>query len=286
MPVVICPPKSRLGIAAGLAFALATLRARAEEPSPTSPTSTPEVLPPLPAATPEAPAGRTGEVRGDEPQSPVAAPIAEDARLERFLEVEASTGRRGRIHNVVVDTLVIALTVPPGVILITKQDPALELAGLALLIQGGWAVIALPFTLQRTTLETLHDHYGERKARGQPEAERIAETEREWQKDIAEARSAATTNAVLDLTLGGLEFAGGLTLLVVNGSVLGDDRRTRGGRRVGARLLRNLKRAAREGARSATGRCRGAPLGRGESDASQPMTRAREPVRRRERAEL
>ncbi len=78
--------------------------------------------------------------------------------------------------------------------------------------------------MQPTTFETLRDHYEERKARGEPEAERTAQTEREWQKAIEDARRASVSNGVLDLTLGGLEFAAGLTLLLVNDSVLGNDR--------------------------------------------------------------
>jgi hypothetical protein len=193
--VILPSNTSRLRIAAILVILLATGEARADDPAPSSPAAAP------------------------------AAPIPEDDRLGRFLEVEASAGRKGRIVSAVVDTVVLAATVPPGVILVTKQDPALEMVGLAVLVQGGWAVIALPFTLQPMTLETLRDHYEERKARGEPEAERTAQTEREWQKTVEDARRASTSRGVLALTLGGTEFAWGMTLLLVNDSVLGDDRR-------------------------------------------------------------
>jgi hypothetical protein len=187
---------SRFGFAAVLAIVFATGDALADEPAGSPPAATP------------------------------AAPTPEDDRLGRFLEVEASAGRKGRIVSAVVDAVVLAATVPPGVILVTKQDPALEVAGLALLVQGGWSLVALPSTWQRTTLETLRDHYEERKARGETEAERTAQTEGEWQRAVEDAKRQSISYGVPILTLGALEFAGGIALLLVNNSVLGDDRRT------------------------------------------------------------
>jgi hypothetical protein len=79
--------------------------------------------------------------------------------------------------------------------------------------------------LGRTKLETLRDHYEERLARGEPPADRIAQTEREWQEAIGDRRGTIAWNAALDLSLGVLEFAAGMYLLLQDDSVLGLDRR-------------------------------------------------------------
>ncbi len=172
----------------------------------------------------------TGDAHAQEPvavipvEDPAAAASADDDRLRRFLEVEASVGREGRVAGAVVNAVVAAVTIPPGVILTTREDPALEIAGITLLVQGGLQVLSLPFELQRTPLETLHDHYEERTARGEPAASRVAETEREWQRGVEKQRSASIFNAVLGLSLGTLEVAAGMYLLLQD-PVLGLDRR-------------------------------------------------------------
>ncbi len=156
---------------------------------------------------------------------PATALAAEDDRLARFLEVGASAARRGRVAGAALDAAMAAVTIPFGVILMTKDDPAAEITGVALLVHGGFDVLSLPFALGRTTLETLRDHYQERLARAGEPADRIAQTEREWQQAVQDQRRASIWNAALDLSLGGLEFAAGMYLLLQDDTVLGFDRR-------------------------------------------------------------
>jgi hypothetical protein len=107
-----------------------------------------------------------------------------------------------------------AVVVPLGVILATKDDPGQEIAGVTLLVRGGWDLLSIPLSLMPSPTETLLRHYDERTARGEAAADRNAETEREWQHAIEERRGAVVLNAVTNLVLGSLGVAMGMLLLL------------------------------------------------------------------------
>ena len=211
----------RFLLAGGIAIVFASSDAPAEDGPMPAAVSDSAAAPPPPALPAPAPAA---------PAPPAAAPSAsppstEDDRLRRFLEVEASAGRRGRVSGAVVNAVMGAVVVPPGVILAMKDDPGLQIAGVTLLIRGGWDLLSVPFALATPTpMENLLRHHEERTARGEAAVDRIAETEREWQHAIEEQRSASVPNAILALSLGSLEVAAGMYLLLQE-PILGFDRR-------------------------------------------------------------
>jgi hypothetical protein len=162
--------------------------------------------------------------RGAHAEDPPEQTAADDERLQRVLETAASQGRNGRITAAVVDATVAAVVTPPGVILVTRGDPGLQIVGVTLLIRGGWDLYSMAFTALPSSMETLRAHYDKRKAQGDAPAAVIAETELEWQDAIRHARHIRPIYGVLDLVLGTAETAAGMYLLLANPGAFGWDR--------------------------------------------------------------
>jgi hypothetical protein len=195
--------------------ALATVPAHADEAPPTTdsaPAPTPPpVETPQPAAAP--PPEDAATVAARQAAAARAAALDADDRLERILALAAAQQHRNRIAALIVHGTLSAAIIPAGNLLAGRDDPALEVAGIGLLLHGFFSASSLFADMSPGTMETLHAHHVAALADGHSPAEALAETEQDW-RSIAETRQ--TWLGVFDLAVGGVALAAGMTFFLAD----------------------------------------------------------------------
>jgi hypothetical protein len=145
---------------------------------------------------------------------------ADDGRLGRFLEVAASQGRSERTAGAIVHATMALALVPPGVLLATRSDAGLQVAGATLLVRGWLQALDLGYALLPSGAEWLRDHHAERMSQGATAATATAETEHEWRNVMENAHDQRGLLGALEVGVGGVEVAAGMALLLDSGTVL------------------------------------------------------------------
>jgi hypothetical protein len=145
---------------------------------------------------------------------------ADDDRIGRFLDAAASQGKSDRAVGAVVHGVLALVLVPPGVLLATRSDAGLQVAGATLLVRGWLEALDLGFALLPSSAEWLRDHHAGRRAQGEAAATATEETEHEWRNVMENEHHKRGLLGALQVTVGGAEVAGGVVLMLENEAVL------------------------------------------------------------------
>jgi hypothetical protein len=153
---------------------------------------------------------------GARADAPVAAADQDAELLHRVLQANASNARARRQLSAALDLTVAVFTVPPGIALVVRSDPASQIAGTALLLRGGLDLWNLTSDLSPWRSESLLRHYEDRRARGETAAQASEETEREWADGVRRDRHSEVVWGTVGLVEGGLVTAGGIYLMIAS----------------------------------------------------------------------
>jgi hypothetical protein len=135
-------------------------------------------------------------------------------RLGRFLDVAASQGESDRAVAAVVHGAMALVLVPPGVLLATRSDAGLQVAGATLLVRGWLEALDLGYALLPSSPEWLHDHYAGRLAQGETAAVAAEETEHEWRNVMDNEHGKRGLLGELEVSVGAAQVAGGMLLML------------------------------------------------------------------------
>jgi hypothetical protein len=164
--------------------------------------------------------------RAEENPTPTpAAPATPDAaHLQKFLDTVAWQGHDGRLRSAVVCATAAAVVAPPGVFLVTRGDPGVQIAGVTVVMQAVFYLSCLVDAASPSSLETLKAHRDQRAAQGKDPATVVSETESEWNDAVQQGRRRRLGWGLAGLVVGGLEAAAGMYLLVADPVFTGWDR--------------------------------------------------------------
>ncbi len=139
---------------------------------------------------------------------------ADEQRLQWVLDTASTKARWGRGRSAAFDGVLLAVVVPPGVILSTRADAGLQMAGVGVLASGYWPLVGLLTSFFPSDMEALHARYEMRKASGADPAVVVRETEDDFRQLAARPRGPRPWLVAVDLLFGGGLAAYGSYLLL------------------------------------------------------------------------
>jgi hypothetical protein len=139
---------------------------------------------------------------------------ADQQRLQWVLDTASTKARWGRERSAAFDGVLLAVVVPPGVILSTRADAGLQMAGVGVLASGYWPLVGLLTSFFPSDMEALQARYEMRKASGADPAVVVRETEDDFRQLAARHRGPRPWLVAIDLLFGGGLAAYGSYLLL------------------------------------------------------------------------
>jgi hypothetical protein len=153
-------------------------------------------------------------------------PQERSAALARTLEAFSAKARGERIANALGQGAVGAATIVPGVVLMGRNDPTLQLVGTSLVVVGAVQVLSISSLLLSTPIEQIDGRYQAGLARGEDPASLTRRIENELRDAAERRRTSRVAYGVVAIVIGVAAVTTGLVFLVQPPGILGMDQQT------------------------------------------------------------
>jgi hypothetical protein len=153
-------------------------------------------------------------------------PAQRSANLGRVLDAYATDARDVRLGTALGEGVVGIAALVPGIVLLGRNDPQLQLIGTGLVVVGAFDLLGVPGLFIPTNIEHIHDHWEERSARGEDPATLTRSIEAELYSAAERRRSNRIVYGVTSLVLGVAAFATGMVFILQPAGIFGMDSQT------------------------------------------------------------